>query len=128
MLPALFITVFVGRIFQVPAASLTDVQILFAFVFLNFFISIITSVFSVSTYSTNRLELTSIVTIITELVRVAILYVTYRFFTPYLFYVGIASVISTIILSLANAGFTKRLLPGIRISRRNFRRFSVKSS
>ena len=121
MLPALFITVFVGRIFQVPAASLTDVQILFAFVFLNFFISIITSVFSVSTYSTNRLELTSIVTIITELVRVAILYVTYRFFTPYLFYVGIASVISTIILSLANAGFTKRLLPGIRISRRNFR-------
>ena len=121
MLPALFITVFVGRIFQVPAASLTDVQILFAFVFLNFFISIITSVFSVSTYSTNRLELTSIVTIITELVRVAILYVTYRFFTPYLFYVGIASVISTIILSLANAGFTKRLLPGIRISRKNFR-------
>lgn len=121
MLPALFVILFVGRIFQVPAASLTDVQILFAFVFLNFFISIITSVFSVSTYSTNRLELTSIVTIITELVRVAILYVTYRFFTPYLFYVGIASVISTIILSAANAGFTKMLLPGIKIHRKNFR-------
>lgn len=121
MLPALFITLFVGRIFQVPAASLTDVQILFAFVFLNFFISIITSVFSVSTYSTNRLELTSIVTIITELVRVAILYVTYRFFTPYLFYVGIASVVSTVILSVANAEFTKRLLPGIKIHSKNFR-------
>ena len=121
MLPALFITLFVGRIFQVPAASLNDVQILFAFVFLNFFISIITSVFSVSTYSTNRLELTSIVTIITELVRVAILYVTYRFFTPYLFYVGIASVVSTVILSVANAEFTKRLLPGIKIHSKNFR-------
>lgn len=121
MLPALFITLFVGKIFQVPTASLTDVQILFAFVFLNFFISIITSVFSVSTYSTNRLELTSIVTIITELVRVAILYVTYRFFTPYLFYVGIASVVSTVILSVANAEFTKRLLPGIKIHSKNFR-------
>ena len=121
LVPALFVIVFVGRLFQVPAASLTDVQILFAFIFLNFFISIITSVFSVSTYSTNRLELTSIVTIITELVRVAILYLTYRFLTPYLFYVGIASVVSTAILAIANAGFTKKLLSGIKITIKNFR-------
>lgn len=121
MVPSLFVILFLGRLFQVPAASLTDVQILFAFVFLNFFISIITSVFSVSTYSTNRLELTSIVTIITELVRVTILYVTYRFFTPYLFYVGIASVVSTVILAVANAGFTKKLLPKVKISLKYFR-------
>ena len=121
LIPALFVIVFVGRLFQVPQASLTDVQILFAFVFLNFFISIITSVFSVSTYSTNRLELTSIVTIVTELVRVGILYLTYRFCTPYLFYVGIASVVSTVILAIANAGFTKKLLPGIKIRLQNFR-------
>ena len=121
LVPALFVIVFLGRLFQVPAASLTDVQILFGFVFLNFFISIITSVFSVSTYSTNRLELTSIVTIITELVRVTILYVTYRFFTPYLFYVGIASVVSSVILAGANAGFTQKLLPKVKISLKYFR-------
>ena len=121
LVPALFVIVFLGRLFQVPAESLTDVQILFGFVFLNFFISIITSVFSVSTYSTNRLELTSIVTIITELVRVTILYVTYRFFTPYLFYVGIASVVSSVILAGANAGFTKKLLPKVKISLKYFR-------
>ena len=121
LIPALFVIVFVGRLFQVPAASLTDVQILFGFIFLNFFISIITSVFSVSTYSTNRLELTSIVTIISELVRVSILYISYRFFTPYLFYVGIASVVSTVILAVANAGFTKKLLPGVKLSIKNFR-------
>lgn len=121
LIPALFIVVFVGRLFQVPAAALTDVQILFCFVFLNFFISIITSVFSVSTYSTNRLELSSMVTIITELLRVLILYISYRFFTPYLFYVGIASLVSTLIMSAANAGFTKKLLPEVRISIKNFR-------
>ncbi len=121
LLPALFVIVFAGRMFQIPAAALSDVQILFAFIFLNFFISIITSVFSVSTYSTNRLELTSIVTIITELVRVAILYVTYRFLPTYLFYEGLASVVSTVILAAANAGFTKKLLPGIKITPKNFR-------
>ena len=34
LIPALFVIVFVDRLFQVPAASLTDVQILFGFVFL----------------------------------------------------------------------------------------------
>ena len=57
LLPAIFVILYVDRMFQVPAAVLSDVQILWAFVFLNFFISIITSVFSTSTYSMNRLEL-----------------------------------------------------------------------
>ena len=121
LVPALFVTLFVGRLFQVPEASLTDVQILFAFVFLNFFISIITSVFSVSTYSMNRLELTSVVTIVSDLVRVGFLYITYRFFTPYLFYMGIASVISTVIQASANAAFTKKLMPDVKIRLKNFR-------
>ncbi|MGN0335854.1 MAG: lipopolysaccharide biosynthesis protein [Lachnospiraceae bacterium] len=125
LLPAIFVIVFVNRLFQVPAASLTDVQILWGFVFLNFFISIITSVFSVSTYSTNRLELTSVATICTELIRVAFLYVAYRFFTPYLFYVGAASVLSTALTAAANAGFTRKLLPNIRLTIKNFRKAKV---
>lgn len=121
LVPAIFVIVFINRMFQVPAGVLTDVQILWAFVFLNFFISIITSVFSTTTYSTNRLELSSMATIVTELARVGVLYVTYRFFTPYLFYIGIASIVSTILTALANAGFTRRLLPNIKITIRNFR-------
>lgn len=46
LVPAIFIIVFIDRMFQVPMGVLADVQILWAFVFLNFFISIITSVFS----------------------------------------------------------------------------------
>ncbi len=121
LIPAIFVVVFANRLFQISAASVTDVQILWSFVFLNFFISIITSVFSVSTYSMNRLELTSAATICTELIRIAVLYIAYRFFPPYLFYVGLASVVSTILQALANRGFTKKLLPQIRITYRNFR-------
>lgn len=126
LIPAIFLIVYINRIFQVSASALTDVRILWAFVFFNFFISIITSVFSTSTYSMNRLELNSAATIISELARVGVLFLAYRFFPPYLFYVGVASVISTLLLAAANAGFTKKLLPQIRVTIRNFRFNKVK--
>lgn len=126
LVPAVFVIVFIDRMFQVPAGVLGDVQILWAFVFLNFFISIITSVFSTSTYSMNRLELSSVATIVTELARLGVLYIAYRFFSPYLFYIGVASVVSTSLMAFANAGFTKKLLPGIKITVKNFRLDKVK--
>ena len=126
LVPAVFVIVFIDRMFQVPAGVLGDVQILWGFVFLNFFISIITSVFSTSTYSMNRLELSSIATIVTELARLGVLYIAYRFFSPYLFYIGVASVVSTSLMAFANAGFTKKLLPGIKITVKNFRLDKVK--
>ncbi|MBQ8857625.1 MAG: MATE family efflux transporter [Lachnospiraceae bacterium] len=126
LLPAIFLIVFINRIFQISPGIVTDIQILWAFVFLNFFISIITSVFSTSTYSTNRLELSSMATIVTELARLGVLYIAYRYFTPYLFYIGLASVISTTLMAAANAGFTRKLLPGIKITVKNFRLDKVK--
>ncbi len=126
LIPAIFLIVYIDRMFQISAAAVADIQMLWAFVFLNFFISMITSVFSTSTYSTNRLELSSVATIITELARIGVLYVCYRFFKPYLFYIGVASVVSTSLTAAANAGFTKKLLPGIKITLKNFRLDKVK--
>lgn len=121
LIPAICVVLFLNHLFQVPGTILRDVQLLWSFVFLNFFVSIITSVFGVTTYSLNRLELTSIATIVSELVRVTILFVTYRFFPAHLWYVGLGSVAATLIVAIANGGFTRRLLPQIRIHRKYFR-------
>ena len=58
-------------------------------------ISITTSVFGVAPYSKDRLELSSVATILGEVVRLAVLFVSYFFFRPYLWYVGCASVAKT---------------------------------
>lgn len=127
MLPAMFVVVYLGQIFQVPAeASLPDVQMLFFFTFVNFLISITTSVFGVAPYSKDRLELSSIATILGEFTRLAVLFIAYFFFRPYLWYVGCASVASTVIQAAANLIFTKRLLPDMEIKRKNFRWAKVK--
>lgn len=122
MIPALFVVVYLGHIFQVPPeASLPDIQLLFFFIFVNFLISIITSVFSVAPYSRDRLELSSIATILGELIRLAVLFTTYFFFRPYLWYVGCASVASTLVQAGANLIFTRRLLPDMKVRRKLFR-------
>ena len=127
MIPALFVVIYLGHIFQVPPeASLPDIQMLFFFIFVNFLISIITSVFSVAPYSRDRLELSSIATILGEFTRLAVLFTTYFFFRPYLWYVGCASVASTLVQAGANLIFTRRLLPDMKVRRKLFRWAKVK--
>ena len=46
--PATFLILFVDQIMNVPAAMVTDLQIMLFFVMLNFVLNIILSVFSVS--------------------------------------------------------------------------------
>jgi O-antigen/teichoic acid export membrane protein len=127
MVPALFVVVYLGHIFQVPAeASLPDIQMLFFFIFVNFLISITTSVFGVAPYSKDRLELSSIATILGEVVRLAFLLVAYCFFRPCLWYVGCASVASTVIQAIANLYFTRRLLPDMKVRKSYFSWAKVK--
>lgn len=127
MVPAMFVVVYLGHIFQVPPeASLPDIQMLFFFIFVNFLISITTSVFGVAPYSKDRLELSSIATILGEVARLTVLFASYFFFRPYLWYVGCASVASTLMQAAANLIFARRLLPDMKVRRKYFRWAKVK--
>ncbi|MBS6396812.1 MAG: hypothetical protein KH452_06630 [Clostridiales bacterium] len=123
LLPALVIVLFMGYMpfLDVPENLLLDVQLLWAFVFGNFFLSIITSVYGVSTYATNRLDLTSIRTMYADLLRILFLFVTFTVWKPTLWFVGAASVISTAYIAFWNRRFTRQLLPGIHIRTAFFR-------
>jgi len=123
LVPALVIVIFMGYMpfLNVPKELLFDVQLLWAFVFANFFFSIITSVYGVSTYAVNRLDLTSVRTMYADILRIVFLFVTFAVFKPTLWFVGAASLLSTSYLAFWNRRFTKKLLPHIEISIRNFR-------
>ncbi len=128
LVPALIIVIFMGHMpfLNVPENVLTDVQLLWAFVFANFFLSIITSVYGVSTYAKNRLDLTSIRTMYGDLIRIAFLFATFTLWKPTLWFVGVASLLSTAYTAYWNRRYTKRLLPEVRMCRANFRWAKVK--
>lgn len=122
LIPALIIVLFMGQMpfLNVPADVLRDVQLLWAFVFANFFLSIITSVYGVSTYATNRLDLTSIRTMYGDILRIAFLFVTFAFWRPAIWLVGAASLLATAYTAFWNRRFTHQLLPGVRVRRSDF--------
>ena len=117
LVPALVIVIFMGSMpfLNVPADVLHDVQLLWAFVFANFFLSIITSVYGISTYATNRLDLTSIRTMYGDIIRIVFLFGTFLIFKPTLWFIGAASLLSTAYTAFWNRRFTRQLLPQTRL-------------
>ncbi|MDE6313202.1 MAG: MATE family efflux transporter [Lachnospiraceae bacterium] len=120
LIPMLTLVIFIDSFFQVPALYVSDVRILWLFLFGNFFVSIVGSVFSVSTYCKNRLDLNSVRTIHAEILRVVFLVTAYNFFPKYIWYIGVAALLHTTYLTLSNIQFTKRLLPEIHIKEKYF--------
>lgn len=122
LIPMLSLIIFIDSLpLQVPVLYVTDIRILWFFLFANFFVSIVGSVFGVATYCRNRLDLTSIRTIHAEMIRVVFLVVAYYFFPKYIWYIGVASLLHTTYLTLSNVHFTRRLLPEIQIRKTYFR-------
>lgn len=119
VLATIFI-IFIDKFLQIPVEMLSDVRLLFSFVFLNFILTIITSVFSVATFTTNKLHISSIINIIAQIIRVIVLFVTFIFFTPSIWYIGLAVLIATSIVSLGSLICLKRLTPELKFNKNNF--------
>lgn len=117
LIPMLTLIIFIDKLFQVPSLYVTDIRILWFFLFANFFVSIVGSVFGVATYCRDRLDLNSIRTIHAEIIRVVFLVTAYNFFPKYIWYIGVASLLHTTYLTLSNIQFTRRLLPEIHIKK-----------
>lgn len=119
-IPALLCIFFIDKIVSVPSDILGDVRILFSFLFVNFVISIVISSFSVSTFATNKLYLTSLRGIESNIIRATLLIVLFAFFKPAVFYIGFAAFIVLLYTSRFNLYYMKRFLPKIKINKKYF--------
>ncbi len=115
LVPALVLIIGFDSLIQVSSDMLTDVQILFALVFVNFFIGLCIPKWSNSTYTTNRLYLRSIKTAFTTIIRALLIYVAYKYLPPYAFYVALAGVVMTIANTIIEYNYKRLLLPDIHV-------------
>lgn len=119
-IPAMIIVSYLDSIIQVPKEILMDIQLLWALVFINFLIGIVMSTYNVVTFSTNRLDLSAIRTIQSNLLKVVILIVLFSLFKPNVWYLGIASIICTVFIFITNIKYKKELLPQLKIKSKYF--------
>lgn len=111
---------YLEHIIVIPTPLLSDVKMLFLFVFANFFISVLFNIYNVSTFICNRLELASIRTILANIIKASLLVVTFHFFSPAIWFVGFSAFIASIYTVITNIRLRNFLVPNLIISRKYF--------
>lgn len=120
LIPSIFIVVFLDRIVDVPSENVIDIKVLWALLFINFFINLIGDVYKIATFAKDRVDLSAKRNIEAYIIKAIILIIAYYFFNPFVLYIGIATIISTIYNTIVNIRYTKKLMPEIKFNKNNF--------
>lgn len=124
--PSVICVIFINYILNIPSGILNDVQLTFIFVFINFIVSVIGNVFAVATFAKNRLDLSSLILIIGNLIRGIVTIGLFIIFEPRIYFVTATILIVTIFTIVTNIFYTKKLLPEIKLSIHKFSIHAIK--
>lgn len=122
-IPLMILVFNLQNIIVIPSNYVFDVKILFLLMFINFLISICTSVFGVATFMKNRFDLDSFRNIESKILNILFLLVLYYFFTPKIWYLGVGTIVSTLYVLSCNVYYTKKLTPEVKLFHLNY--FSI---
>lgn len=120
-LPLTIIVFNLDKLINISPELVGDVKLLFAAIFLNFMVTIVSTTFSTATFATNRLDLTAMRTIESQILKGGLLILVFYFLPIKVSYMGIATLASTLYLLIAYIYYTRKLLPDIEISPKHFR-------
>lgn len=120
MIPSVLVVTYLDKVVNISPALLSDVRILFAVTFLNFMVTVISTTFSTATFAANRLDLSAMRTIESQLIKAVLLVGLFTFLPIKVSYMGIATLFSTAYLTLTYIHYTKKLLPQIVVDRKFF--------
>lgn len=119
--PALICIIKLENIINISSGLIFDVKILFSVLFLNFFISTAIPNWSIATFATNKLHLQSLRGIESNLLRVLIIVLLFIVFSPHVYYIAIATIISAIYTNIFSWYYQKKLLPEFEIRKKHFK-------
>ncbi|MBP3314129.1 MAG: oligosaccharide flippase family protein [Oscillospiraceae bacterium] len=125
-LPLIFLVANLDHVLNIEPALLVDAKILFSIVFINFVFGLLFEVFSIATFITNRLYLSSLRSIEGNLVRCALLISAYVFLEAKMYYVSIGAMVSNLYLYAWNIYYTRKFMPQMQIRPRFFKLNAIK--
>jgi len=116
----IFVVFRVNHIFDVPDFLVSDVQCAFLISTVAFVLALSFSVFSSSTYATNRLDLSARRDMLRQFIRAGVILLMFSLFGAKIYYVSIATLVMEVYYIVSNYFLTKRLLPDFKIRRKYF--------
>lgn len=113
-------------IINIPNELIFDVKLTFSLVFINFIITILSTVFTVATFVKNKVYIASIRNIISNILRIILLLGMFALLQPKIYYIAIVSIICSIYLLIANIKITKKIASELKIRVKDFKAKAVK--
>ncbi len=127
ILPFGGIIIGLDKLFSISATILSDIRLLWIFIFLNFILSVAGSGYSVALFAKNRIDKESFRSAESVMLRAVFLWICYTAFVPKTYYVGISYCILTTYVLITNVYYTKKYLPELTVSFRYLDKKSVKT-
>jgi O-antigen/teichoic acid export membrane protein len=111
---------------SVPDGLLSDASWLFGLTFTGFLISLLRSVFAISMYSRNRLDLLRMNDVVRVVTRVIIIVFLFSIDKPALKYIGIANLAASLVVFLLAVFYCHKLTPDLKLNLNQFNRKRVR--
>lgn len=119
--PILIILVWKLQLFiQIPTNLVIDVKLTFAVMFLQFLLSLLLSRYEIATFVTNKLYLTQKNTLISSLIRLLIVLISFIIFSPKIVFVVLGILFGNLFVHIMNMYYTKKFLPELRVNSKLF--------
>ncbi len=119
-IPAGIIIGFLPYFIDVSPALVSDVRMLFIYMFIHFFIDIIGSAWRNSAYVMNRLDLVATRQIESLVLKAVFMVLFFVLFLPHIWYVGLVQLICTVYRFFRNFHIHHKLMPEIKVNRKYF--------
>lgn len=103
------------KVLSIPVSLVFDVKLTFALIFGSYIISLLTLVFTTSTFVTNRTDIQGIRNIIQYLIRFALIIIFLNYISVRIYWVALATLVATAVISIMNMSLTKKLTPELKI-------------
>jgi len=124
---ALVFSYFVPSLFEVSAEYVQDSRWLFIFILGMFLINTFSSIFTVSPYAMNRLDLINGAELLSLVCRISIIIALFTFLKPSLQQIGISYFASAVVMLIAGIILWKKLTPQLSIRLKDFSFFEFKN-
>jgi len=118
LIPMICIVWGLDRILDIPMAIVCEIKIMFALIFSSMLVNLLASVYGVSAFAKNRLDIRSESDIVQNVLKGLLYIALFSIFKPRMIFVGLVALSISVVNMIVQVVVTRKLLPDYKIARR----------
>lgn len=123
---AMVFTLIMEKVLQISPAIVEDVKLLMLFVFVNFWLTTVSTAFSAAGHIKNKLDVVGLFKALAYVCEAVVLLLFYTFLPPRVFYVGVGLSTVSVVVAVSNGWLCRRYTPELKVQRRFFSLRAIK--